>query len=184
MNDTFNKCLVFVFSFFVFVSFNQNTHAGGFLVEPVLGYSVGGHEVSNNDTSYNGVSLGARLGYQFLGLQGGFDYLQSNLSMKDVDSLTAREMGLFVGYEFPILLRAYAGYIFSSTAKKEASIDQEYTKGSGTKFGVGFTGLPFIDINFEYRMGDFTELKTNGSTSSTDVTNKAFMISLSLPFVL
>lgn len=170
--------------------------SAGLLLEPVLGYSVlNKFELDAPDTSSekgSGPSIGARLGYQNLGFQLGLDYLRSSYSMEDNDfkeDLVSSEIAGFVGFEFPILLRVYAGYIFAGNAETEAEVlgtkvDVEYKDASGMKLGVGFTGLPFVDINFEYRKGEFSEAKF-GSDKVDEKTNfSAYMISLSLPFVL
>src|SRR5690606_12288700 len=103
----------------------------------------------------NGGAYGGRLGYQNLGFQLAIDYLNSTIDMGDDDiksDLKTSEWAAFVGFEFPILFRVYAGYIFSANGETEdANGELDLNKGSGTKVGVGFTGLPFIDINFEYR---------------------------------
>lgn len=165
----------------------------GLLVEPVLGYSMGKIEVDAANTSEekgNGLSWGGRLGYQNLGFQLGLDYLRSSYNMKDKDfkeDLVASEWAAFAGFEFPVLLRVYAGYIFSANAETEYAGNQKVKlqDGSGMKLGVGFTGLPFVDINLEYRKGTYTEIKGLGGLSkNTDTDFSAIMLGVSLPFVI
>lgn len=168
----------------------------GVLIEPVLGYSMlNTFELDVPDSSNekgSGPSIGARLGYQNLGFQLGLDYLRSSYSMEDNDfkeNLVSNEFAFFAGFEFPILLRVYAGYIFAGNAETEADVlgskvDVEYKDASGMKLGVGFTGLPFIDINFEYRKGEFSEAKFGSAKVDEKTDFSAYMISLSLPFVL
>lgn len=163
----------------------------GVLIEPVLGYSFKTFEADGPDTSEekgSGVSFGGRLGYQNLGFQLGLDYLRSNISMDDNDfkeDLITSEWGAFVGFEFPVLLRVYAGYIFSANAETEFAGGEKVKlqDGTGMKFGLGFTGLPFVDINFEYRKGTYTKLKA-GDSANVDTDFNAFMIGVSLPFVI
>lgn len=163
----------------------------GVLIEPVLGYSFKSFEVDDPDFSEekgSGASYGGRLGYQNFGFQLGLDYLRSSISMNDNDfkkDLTTSEWAAFAGFEFPILLRVYAGYIFSANAETEV-VGGEKLKlqdGTGMKLGVGFTGLPFVDINFEYRKGTYTKIKMGGS-ADIDTDFNAFMVGVSLPFVL
>ena len=167
----------------------------GVLIEPVVGYNFGKFEVDNtgfSEEKANGASIGGRIGYQQLGFQLGLDYLRSSLNVDDNDykeDLVTSEFGGFIGFEFPILLRVYAGYIFSATGETEADFgsgkqDLEFKDGSGAKFGVGFTGLPFVDINFEYRKGTFKEYKLGSTKVEEDTSYNAFMIGLSLPLVL
>lgn len=171
-----------------------NQASAGVLVEPVLGYSFSKVQVSDtgfSEEKASGPSFGGRLGYQNLGFQLGVDYLQSNLDVDDNDysSLKTKEWAGFIGFEFPVLLRVYAGYIFSALGdtKYDSGSGNQKLKlqdGSGAKFGLGFTGLPFIDINFEYRKGSFGEYKYQGSTHDKDMDFEAFMVGVSLPFVL
>lgn len=167
----------------------------GLLLEPVLGYSMGKFEIDGADTSEektNGVSMGGRLGYQNLGFQLGIDYLRSSLNVDDNDfkeDLVTSEWALFAGFEFPILLRVYAGYIFSATGESETDTgsgreDLKFSDGTGMKLGVGFTGLPFVDINVEYRKGTYGEDKIGATKSERDTDFSAVMIGVSLPFVI
>jgi hypothetical protein len=168
----------------------------GLLIEPVAGYSLAKLDSDDSDNAA-GASFGGRLGYQNLGFQLGLDYLRSGLAIDNNDykaDLATSEFAGFVGFEFPILLRVYAGYIFQATGATKyrtdvglgggaQTYDLEFDKGTGTKFGVGFTGLPFVDINFEYRKGKLTDGKL-GSIDVEDADYSAFMVGISLPFVL
>lgn len=164
----------------------------GVLLEPVLGYSLHKHEIDSDGESEekgNGVSMGGRIGYQNLGFQLGIDYLRSSIGMDDNDfkeDLTTTEWAAFAGFEFPILARVYAGYIFSAQAESEVTGGNKFklSDGTGMKLGVGFTGLPFIDINVEYRKGTYSEVKLGSLKDSVDTDFSAFMIGISLPFVI
>lgn len=166
------------------------------LIEPLIGYSLGKSEfdftfnqgTDTDSQSIKGPSYGGRLGYQNLGFQLGVDYLASNMDF-DGDDFKTSELGGFVGFEFPILFRVYVGYVFSG--KGELSSDDvaattvKFEKGTGPKFGIGFTLLPFLDINLEHRMikydtysvGDVNNTKIDHSYSAT-------MLSFSLPFTI
>ena len=166
------------------LAFGTNAHAD-LLIEPLAGYSFGKFTTNAagvDDATLNGTSYGGRLGYSNLGLQLGVDYLNSNLNIEDDnDDLKASEWGAFVGFKFPVLFRVYAGYVFSGTGEL-GNMDLE--KGSGAKFGVGFTGLPFININLEYRKITYDEIKVGSVELSDEYGYNAYMISLSLPFTL
>jgi opacity protein-like surface antigen len=164
------------------------------LIEPVVGYNFGSKftigEGSDTD-SYSGgsgPSFGGRLGFQQLGFQLGVDYLNSSIDMDDNDfdkNIDMSEWGAFVGFEFPIFLRVYAGYIFSATGETEvADTKVDLSKGSGYKAGLGFTALPFVDINLEYRAGTFDEIKSGGSESDDTADYKSIMIGLSIPIAI
>ena len=62
------------------------------------------------------------------------------------------QMGVFVGYELPILLRVWATYYFDVNWDLEGSTSRELTT---IALGVGFTGLPFVSLNAEYRLNTF-----------------------------
>lgn len=167
----------------------------GLLIEPVLGYNFGGFEADTDpkiEEDFSGAAFGGRIGYQNLGFQLGLDYLKSSLDVDDNDyksDLSTSEWALFAGFEFPILLRVYAGYIFSANGEVEydtgsGTDDLEFKDGTGMKLGVGFTGLPFVDINFEYRKGTFSEYKVGSVKDDVDTDYSSFMVGVSLPFVL
>lgn len=176
------------------ITFISQAHAS-LLVEPVLGYNVASKVEFDGGDSYSGgrgVGWGGRLGYQKLGLQLGVDYLNSTIDMDDKDfakDLKTSEWAGFVGFEFPILLRVYAGYIFSSIGESRyevAGVDQklDLKGGTGPKVGIGFTALPFLDINFEYRKVTFDDNKLGGAKMDDDVNYNTYFVGLSLPFNL
>ncbi len=169
----------------------------GLLLEPVLGYSMAKFETDSPGSSEDkatGPSVGGRIGYQNLGFQLGLDYLRSNLNVDDnnfKEDLVTNEFAGFIGFEFPILVRVYAAYIFAATAEADVDLglgagkqSYELSDGNGMKLGVGFTVLPFLDINVEYRKGTYSEIKV-GSLKSDDETDfSAVMVGVSLPFVI
>jgi hypothetical protein len=184
------KGLIQFFLLVILVTFISRANAG-LLIEPVVGYNLGASIDTDIDgvgevDGGTGVSYGGRLGYTNLGLQLGVDYLKSTLSMDDdfVDEdVNFTEMAAFVGFKFPVLLRVYAGYIFSSNADTEVAGSKiEYSEGSGTKVGIGFTGLPFVNINVEYRSGKFDTLESGGVEVDSSATYKSLMLSASVPF--
>jgi hypothetical protein len=175
---------------FAFLILNSAT--AGVLIEPAAGYSF----IKSDDDKGNGGSLGGRLGYQNFGFQLGVDYLRSSISVDNKtykDSLVINEYAGFIGYEFPVLLRVYAGYIFQASGSTKINKDfgagtqdykVDYAKGVGTKFGIGFTGLPFVDINIEYRKGSLKDGKAGTLDITDNLDYSAYMIGISLPFVL
>lgn len=175
------------------------------LLEPVVGYSLGlsgkvheadasggGTVVENKFSGGGGVSYGGRLGYQKLGFQVGLDYLHSTINPDDKafkSNLDINEWAAFVGFEFPILFRVYGAYIFSADGQGKYDTGSSFEKltlkdGSGFKAGLGFTLLPFLDINFEYRNTTFGEWKAGSTKVEGDVDANIYMIGLSLPFTI
>jgi hypothetical protein len=166
--------------------------SAGLLIEPLVGFSKGelitDSALSGKDNwDFTGMSYGGRLGYQQLGFQLGLDYLNSNNNVDDSDwdSYKGSEWAGFVGFEFPVLLRVYAGYIISATGEAEyQNLKVDFMEGTGSKFGIGFTGLPFVDINLEYRSITYGDAELGGTKLGREQTYDAYMLSLSLPFVL
>ena len=173
---------------FLFISIAQ----AEILIEPVLGYNfatkaeIKGPNGDKSKGSGSGVGYGGRIGFQAVGFQIGADYLHSSLSLdKDIDeTVDTNELAAFVGYEFPVFLRVYAGYIFSATGEYKDGNSQKVklSDGSGTKFGIGFTGLPIIDINLEYRSGEFDQYEVNGAKTDNKTSYNSLFLGLSAPF--
>lgn len=172
-----------------------STAKAALLIEPVLGYNLGTKVDVSDVKEYSGgkgVAYGGRLGYQNFGFQLGVDYLASTIDMgsnRFKEDLKTSEWAGFVGFEFPILLRVYAGYIFSGTGETDwqmAGLTQELELkgGTGPKFGVGFTVLPFLDINVEYRSVSYDERKWGGVKLANDVDYNTYLLSISLPFTI
>jgi hypothetical protein len=197
---------------------------GSLMIEPYLGYTFGGGEQdlggnSKYDYSYHHPMLGLRLGGSLLGFMAGLDYSGSLLSSFSMDveqkagssttdyndDVNKTQFGLFVGYDFPILLRAWATYYLSAKLEGESAVaagtNQIYTtnyseSGSGIGFGVGFTPLPLISVNLEYRKFTYDEWEnsTGNPSSGTfgdstyptykDVELTEILLSVSLPFDL
>ena len=173
-----------------------NTASAAFLIEPHLSYNLSGSGdnglsgASKIDFDYNGPQYGLRMGYQTLGLMAGLDFTRSNYDMDNktvagttVTKMERNEWGLFVGYDFPILVRAWGAYYFSNTAKNKTN--GSVLTGSTKELGVGFTGLPFLSLNLMYRMVDHDEFESaSGVKSSIDYSNHEFVVGVSLPLTL
>lgn len=173
----------------------SNTHAG-LLIEPLVGFSYGklnsetsGFGSTETDTAgLKGASYGGRLGYQNFGLQLGLDYLSSNMKYgADDNKLKTSEFGGFIGYELPVLFRVYAGYVFSGTGTltdDTNNLSVDLKSGSGPKVGIGFTLLPFLDINVEYRSISYAIIEDISPGVDIQPDYNAVMVGFSLPFVL
>ncbi|MDA8792392.1 hypothetical protein N9N67_04055 [Bacteriovoracaceae bacterium] len=103
--------------------------------------------------------LGARAGLAFGPIALGADVLtSSSLSIDGWSSGSLSESGVFLAYEFPVLLRVYYTYIVSSTLE---SVDEEsvqtFSQGSGSKLGLGVTILPLVSINIELKNVTYSE---------------------------
>lgn len=163
-----------------------NTASAALLLEPHLGFNLGS---SGDGDSYNGAQLGMRVGYQQLGLMAGLDFTRSTFdqdqsvnSVNVSNAMERNEWGVFVGYNLPILVRAWAAYYFSNTTKGTTSNIE--MSGNTTELGVGFTALPFLSLNLMYRMINLDEYKYAGTTSTIDRSNQEFVLGVSLPLTL
>lgn len=148
----------------------------GVLIEPYLGYEFG--KTSDPDGKTTGTVLGARLAYTlpaFVWL--GLDATMGVSETFDPDTGSSRDgnretVSAVVGVDLPVLLRVWAAYGFHNKFKTDSGADFE---GKNMKLGVGFTGLPFISINFEYIKDEFDE------PSPLDMKAEMYMLSVSLP---
>lgn len=201
----------FLKAFVTFAFLMTTTANAGLLVEPYLGYSFGSAEtnVSNAggangtyDIKASGYRLGGRLGYQFLGFMGGVDYgigaakekISSipNGTSYSLDDYNVSQLGIFAGYELPILFRFWATYYTSYKMEVDGgSNNGDEDSGSGFGLGAGFTGLPFVSLNLEYKSItiDETEFAGGGSVkyptnqiSERDINEIVLSVSLPLDF--
>ncbi len=163
-----------------------STANAGLLLEPYLGYYAGKWEQGGGNEKFSGAGFGARVGYKHvLGPMFGLDYMTGKFEDKgDLKAdLTPQQLGAFVGFEFPILLRVYAAYNFSDKLKFKSDYRSgTYEGDSGIKLGVGFTALPLLSINVEYVASSYDEFR--GSATSPDFETKYYGLSVSLPFDL
>ncbi len=162
----------------------MTTANAGVLIEPYLGYLTGKTEQGSTEVDISGVNFGARLGYKsFLGLMGGFDYMTAKLEdeANPKNDVTPSQLGVFVGFEFPILLRVYGVYGISNKTKyKDSNGSDTLEGGDHIKLGVGFTALPLVSINLEYIMASYDE--NDGQSFSPELTMKTYGLSISAPF--
>lgn len=198
------------------------SHAG-FLIDPFLNYSfsdeaeqdiktTGATTVTSKYDIGGSPELGLRLGYSLLGFQAGLshgfsisdsdtEYTQSNQTFRYKYETSSSNTGLFLGYEFPILLRVYGTYFFSSKLEftkdmdndSEDDKDDEFT-GKGFGLGAQYTGLPFLAIGLEFKSLKYDEFfnksnsqtynypRTSGSTTTEELKRNQILLTLSVPF--
>lgn len=200
MRLTKSFLLIFVMSFFAL-----NSAKAGIHIEPYLGYSLAGSgdvtfTNSKYDLSYSSPTIGGRLGYSMLGFMAGLDYSMQSFNLKSEigsteykDGVKKNQLGIFVGYELPILLRVWGTYFISSKLEGDDApavnqlIDRndEFSDGGGYALGVGFTGLPFVSLNLEYRTLEYDKYEVSGVAASNyteklDLSEILFSVSLPL----
>jgi hypothetical protein len=191
--------LVLMFTF----CFVGNANAG-FMVEPYAGFALAGslEQAATNPIAgtYSGLQFGGRAGFSMLGLMGGAtynmataaDYEFTQLTTTATNSAKRTDLGIFVGYELPVMLRVWGSYYLDSKLEGESTtgttfIDSTQTwNGTGIGLGAGFTGLPFISINVEYKSFTFKDVDDSDSTPvnsvfTPEVTTNEIFVSVSLP---
>lgn len=171
--------------FIVALGFSAPAYAG-IHIEPFISYAVSGEVGGTPTIDYGGGPLfGGRLGYGMLGFFAAAEYEMGTLTQEstpEVD-LDVTNLGVSVGYEFPILLRIYGTYIVDSKGTTDTTPEIEYS-GDGVKLGIGYTGLPFVAINFEMTKVNLDEAKVSGITTSQDIDTTTYAIGVSLPLNL
>lgn len=147
------------------------TQAQAFFIEPFLGYEMG----HGDSDDLSGIQFGARLGGNTLGFMYGVDYTKATLENDQTNAETdTTDLGVVVGYEFPILLRAYYVHFLKSET------DSDLEGDGGSKIGIGYTGLPFLAINFEMITRKYDELN-GASIAESEVDTYAISLSIPLP---
>ena len=119
----------------------------------------------------------------------GLDFTRSNFDQKSsaasgapTNKMGRSEWGVFVGYNFPILIRAWGAYYFANTTEITNS-NVELT-GNTKELGLGFTALPFLSLNFMYRMIDLNKVKISGVEYNRDISAQEYVVGISLPLTL
>jgi len=170
-------------------------HAGNaqaaFLIEPyggtLLSSTMDVTAAADGMYDATGTEMGARVGFQNMGLMLGLDYRMISNSVAHqtdptiTDTLTGTQMGLFVGYDFPIMLRVWYEYIFSKSLTDDDDI--VYAGGSGSVIGIGYKIIPFLSLNLEIgSTATSTGTPDGGTESDLDLAFKTYTFSVSFPF--
>ncbi len=155
------------------------------LFEPYLGYHMATiSQTGAEDSKSKGVTLGARIGYETMGFSIGGDYL-TGMWKDDSDpanDLTPNDLGVFVGYEFPILVRAYAVYVPKAKMKFKNSAGSNDVEGNSIKIGIGYTGFPIIAINLEMIKSSYDKVDGVSLTNKIEASGYGLVISAPLTF--
>ncbi len=184
----------------------------GLHLEPYVGYLSGKSKVTILGTevkdTYKTAMIGARVGLGMMGVSAGVDYSMSpgTFELKQDTPATSagpdkekyKNLGIFVAFKFPVLFRVWGTYFLNSEMKVDtvgagtgSSVDDKL-KGKGFAVGAGFTGLPIVAINLEYRRITFDELDDGATGVTTSLPTAAVsefktnevMLSISAPFNL
>ena len=184
-----------ILCFLVFQVFLGNIKAS-IHIEPYFGKILNFSKASQKESSVkyerdlDGVLYGARLGYGLLGFSSGIDFAASQfdaevkkpiaqvaswkLSGQSVlSSVESSYFGFFINYNLPLLLRVWATY-FPSVRYEFGNGDplqseKDLWKGTGFSLGLGYTGLPFLSLNYELRSFSFDEEYESSSDSTKEL---------------
>ncbi len=132
--------------------------------------------------------LGGRLGFKNLGFIAGIEYATTQdlnfdqNNSKELGDLT--EMGAFIGYEFPVLVRGYIGYQFAG--RLDADRAGDFKKLSGPKIGASLKIFPKVRLNLEYKLISFDEFTNTDPNKLSNIKKveadlKMFAATLSVP---
>jgi len=156
-----------------------------FLLEPYAGMEFNS-TASNDNSDYkiSGTSVGARGGFQNLGFMFGLDGRRSSWTLKpdsgSDDDWSFTTLGLFVGYDFPILLRVWGEYVISHNGENDDKV--KLTDGSGMIFGIGYKIMPFVSLNFEIANLKTTKIESaSGTESDRDQKYNSYLLGISIP---
>lgn len=173
------KMLAAVLILFSFVS---TSAFADLFIEPWVGYEGGSYKLGAAGGAIQGSNIGVRLGAKELGFSVGPEYSFAFLTEKPTSgqdlSQDSQDLGLFVGFNLPVMFRFYGSYFLTTTAKVEATTGT-YT-GTGYRLGVGFTSLPFVVLNVEYISRDYSRI-SGSKISGGDLTNSSICFNVSLP---
>ncbi|MFZ9000622.1 MAG: hypothetical protein ACO20H_04930 [Bacteriovoracaceae bacterium] len=170
------KKFLLLFSFIIFIPYS---HADIFL-EPHLSVGVLGDATEsgggNKEYDTSDMNLGLKAGYSIMMFNFGIDYTigQQTWEIEAPQAVAGPEeefdsatWGLFGGVEFPILLRAWVTYYFDASLEdtnNTATFDKgDELSGSGYGLGLGYTLLPLLSINIEYKVFTYDTYKDDSS---------------------
>lgn len=194
------KNLLIAFSF-LFLSIGQASAAG--LFEPSLGYAIHSKEKVSGpgfetESSGNPTVLGVNLGFRYFGIMGGLSYKHNFKTDYDFElngqggfedeKLKRRDIGVFAGYNFPAAFRVWGSYYFDTRREQTTGSDAgSKVLGSSWGLGLGFTGLPVVNLNLEYIKTSFDEQedprgRREDIDSRVDAKMSQIILSVSIPF--
>lgn len=178
---------------FVMISlffYSENTRAGS-IVEPYAGALLNSSYDFNDGAAegdVSGTAVGVRLGFSQMGFMAGLDGRRIFGTLEpdtgtDTD-YTFSQLGFFVGYEAPVMVRFWGEYIFSLDGQQDDDTDIKLKKGTGFLLGVGYSFIPFVSVNLEMTNATTTEYDNGTVTSEIDTTYQTYLVSISLPLHL
>lgn len=181
------KSIILVIAMIFFFQLSQKASAA-FYLEPFAGVILNSKYKSTVDEgTLSGSQVGARIGWTNMGLSLGLDGRRSamkleteTIGLEDSD-YTATQSGFFIGYEFPILFRVWANYVFSSEASDNDDSSNKFKGGGGYNFGIGYKPLPFISINLEMFTLNYKTYENALGETNVDFKSSGMLLGVSIP---
>lgn len=182
------KSLILIAAMIFFFQLSEKSHAA-FYLEPFAGINITSeYESRLEEGELTGNQIGGRIGFKNLGFSLGLDARRSSFELEADNSsgggndYTGNQVGFFVGYEFPILLRVWANYIFTGQATDDDDDDFEISEANGFNLGAGFKILPLISLNIEYFNLNYDKVENgSSSTSNLDIESSGLILGVSIP---
>ncbi|MCC7404530.1 MAG: hypothetical protein IT288_09055 [Bdellovibrionales bacterium] len=162
--------------------------AQAFFIEPYAGYESGEFD-PNGAPSFDvaGVSYGLRLGFDFLGFRLGAEYGAGAVKGEFLgvdEKFEPVDVGLYAGYEFPILVKVWTVYAPNTKAGiTEGGVESpnDLEEGTTMKVGVAYSGFLF-DIGIEKITRKYKKLGTTHSGGHTyDLNTMGAFLMFSFP---
>ena len=176
-------------TFLLFLITSSATQAG-VVFEPMMAFPIvrSGEYNGQGEAKYSlsGVTFAMRAGLLYpSGVGGGF-YIGTSLASKlsrddntvDFDYDASRnDLGLYLTYQYEeIPIRGFFQYFLASGLEvtdeeartiNEINYEGRKFRGNGLSLGAGFTGLPYVAINLEYRHYSYDESEQFGQTDTS-----------------
>lgn len=149
--------------------------------EPNINYTKSSYQIKTlseleGKGEMTGTSLGLKVGYQlpvliYFGLDATYDsgkYKSSDSITVDSDIVRTSAYGV-IGIQFPVLLRFYVGTALIDNETAKVDSNKTELKAKGTKIGLGYNLLPFVSLNIDYTMREFTKVKFQNDDTTYDI---------------
>lgn len=178
------KSLVLLLALISLFYYAGNAQAA-LLVEPFAGMDFNSTvDANGTDGDITGTTVGARLGFQNMGFMLGLDGRRMSWNFEPDtgadDDYTFTQLGLFVGYDFPMMLRLWGNYVFSLEGDDDDS-DTKLKEGSGLAFGIGYKVVPFVSLNFEISNTKTAKIDNGTVEVDADYKYSSYLLSVSFP---
>ncbi|MBO9666821.1 MAG: hypothetical protein J7501_08400 [Bdellovibrio sp.] len=172
-----------------------------FYLEPGVFYEGGNSTIewpaplSDSDGTTKGFGVDLKIGAHFAGdmlfvaLDGSYSKPQFENSANHYKAdATSTTYGAIIGIQTPVLVRAWAGYVFGGTLDpdKDNGFDVKFEEAKGPKVGVGVK-IAIVAINVEYMELTYSKGTIDVAPGVTgnldDYKNKVGMLNVSFPFM-